>query len=929
MSQQPSEQSERAQSLIGLDETPERESSEESSKSLLFTPPETDTGEETLAYRSGTSPPSTSPPSYFDRGQPGFREPLARGRTPLSRAPGFHIGPQPRVQRPPSTPLLEPRGPNSCRPHRQQAQRGLSHQTAQLRNDSHEADVEELVPGPATGNGGTHQNNAQGRTPALLTDRPSLSFGPPIASQQPSEFSGPIPTASDLAASPLRGQTRASRVTSSRSPESVPGRASHPSPYNQQEPDESVRQNGYHRTVVATSAATYLARREAELWNTRAHERQTDRIVHATNETPHYAIQSHAVEGDRPSTARGLYERPVHSPQTNSGISSSPSDVPSASKRPRSGNSSPTDQPATQRPRTSVTEPSRSTRLPPYGVVESALPQPHTSAAPSASFSIATISRRTIVAASSTPDPATRTSPPRRVDVNPRRPSNVTPPNPRRSTSTPRPNASGSGHRRSGLATPQRPSPSTNASLSNGRETNIRQTSTSTPPVPRSRSIAPASPAPRNTTSDRNESPSTRSLSRPNSHRNASNARRPSTPASSESQPSTTSQAHATDRGTPPVWDEGFDLWSLSTHQRTTYRHGLSPYLTTALRTERSGPQGQGGIPNADPSRFYLENNPEDPRIERIMDGLHVTRDEAIGIILGQEEVRKQQVKEKKSAAQKETAEATVAQASQDEHTTPQKRPRTEQRFRAEMARPRRRRPRTERMYREEMARLHPPSNNAQDGHRIVASQPSLVTRPTERHRPRSHTIAGPNQRDDDDDDHEKRSKTNKGKKREERHYRCHLPPDPKIPFPYPLALLTKPLNPLLSPRLDDASSAPYKLLPPHQTWRPTDLTHQNPGFRTVAQYDALCKTLHQEYKRALPSTPQLNPSGLDSDGYHASRTPAARSQRDVASTKGKHILSLLLCLLLVGGWLGSVGVARVGVAALWFVGFVLWLLLL
>ena len=926
MSQQPSKQSERARRMMGLEETPERESSKESSETLS-TPPETHPSEETHASRSGTSPPSTSPPSYFDRGQPGFREPLPRGRTPLSRAPGFHIGPQPRVQRPPSTPLLEPRRPSSCRTHRQQAQRGLSHQAAQLRNDSHEADVEELVPGPATGNGGTHQNNALGRTPALLTDRPSLSFGPPIASQQPSEFSGPIPTASDPAASPFRRQTRASRATSSRSPESVPGRAPHLSPHNQQELDEPVGQDGYHGTVVATSAATYLARREAELWNTRAHERQTNRNLRATNEPPHYLTKSHTGQGDRPSTARGQYERPVRSLQTKSGISSTPSDVQSASKRPRSGNSSPTDQPATQRPRNSVTEPSRSTRLPNQGLGVSTPRKPCTSVAPSASFSMATISRRIIVAASSPPDPATRTSPPRMVDVNPRRPSNVTPPNPRRSTSTPCPNASGSGHRRLGLATPQRPSPSTNASLSNGRETNIRQTSTSTPPVPRSRSIASASPAPRNTTSDRNESPSTKSLSRPTSHPNASNARRPSTPAFSESQPSTTSQAHATDRGTPPVWDEGFDLWSLSTHQRTTYRHGLSPYLTTALRTERSGPRGQGAIANADPSRFYRENNPEDPRIERIMGGLHVTHDEAIGIILGQEEVRKQQVKEKKSAAQQETTEATVAQASQDEHTTPQKRPRTEQRFRAEMARPRRRRPRTERMYREEMARLHPPSNDAQDGHRRVASQPSPVTRPTERYRPRSHTIAGPNQQDAngehrEDDEH---SAVNKGKRREERHCRCQLPADPIAPFRHPLAFLTKPPNPLLPRCLDATSSLSHQSLDLH------DLAHRNPGFRTIAQYDALCKTLHQDCKRALPSTPQLKPCGLDSDGYHASRTPAARSQRDVASIKGKHILRVALSLLLVCGWFGGAGLGSGGVAAaaVGLAVFVVWLLLL
>lgn len=925
MAQQPSRQTERAQSLMGQERIPERASSEESEESL-FTLPETDPAEETHASRSGTSPPPANPPSYFDYGQPGYRESLPRYKTPVSRASGFHIEPQPRVQRPFSTPLLEPRRTSSYRPRRRHSQRGLSHQAMQPGDDSDESDVGELVPGLLAGNGGTQQDNTQVPPPVPPADRPLLSFGPPITSQQPSEFSDAIPTTSDLAASQIRGRTRASITASSWSPESVPSGASHPSPQDQQVPDEPVRQDGYHGNVVVTSAATYLARREAELWNTRAHERQTNRIIRATNETPHCATESHAVQGDRPSTARGQYERSVHSPQANSGILSGPLDVQSASKRPRSGNSSPTDQPATQRPRTSVTESSRSTRLPPQGVGVSTPPKPCTSAAPSASFSMATISRRTIVAASSPPDPATRMSPPRMVDVNPRRPSNVTPPNPRQSTGTPRPNASGSGHRRSGLATPQRPSPSTNASLSNGRETNIRQTSTSTPPVPRSRSIASASPAPRNTTSDRNESPSTRSLSRPNSHRNASNARRPSTPASSESQPSTTSQAHATDRGTPPVWDEGFDLWSLSAHQRTTYRHGLSPYLTTALRTERSGPQSQGGIPNADPSRFYRENNPEDPRIERIMDGLHVTRHEAIGIILGQEEVRKQQVKEQKSAAQKETAEATIAQASQDEHTTPQKRPRTEQRFREEMARPRRRRPRTERMYREEMARLHPPSNNAQDGHRRVASQPSLVTRPTERYRPRSHTIVGSNQRiaNGQHREHDENSKTNKGKKREERHYRCHLPPDPKILLQHPLRFLTKP--PVTHARLDETSSLPPKSLDRY------DLTHQNPGFRTVAQYDSLCKTLRQDYKRTIPSAPAYrDPSLPISTDYYLLGTPITHSQRDVASTKAKHILRVALSLLLVCGWLGGAGLGSGGVAAaaVGLAVFVVWLLLL
>lgn len=919
MSQQSYRQTKRAGSLLGLDETPERESNEKSSKSLL-TPPETDPGEETHASRSGTSPPSTNPPSYFDYGQPGYRESLPRDRTPSSRAPGFHIGPRPRVQRPSYTPLLEPRRPSSYRPHRQYAQRDLSHQASQLGNDSHEIDVKELVPGPAIGNGDAQQNYAQGHI-VLPAGRPLLSFGPPIASQQPSEFSSPIPTASDLAASQFGGQTRASRTTSSRGPESVPGRASHPSPYKQQVPDEPFRQGGYHGTVVATSAATYLARREAELWNTRAHERQTNRNLHATNEPPHYLTKSHTGQGDRPSTARGQYERPVHSPETKSGISSNPSDVQNASKRPRSGNSSPTDQPATQRPRTSVTESSRSTQSPPQGVGEAAVPQIHTNAAPSASFSIATISRRTIVAASSTPDPAARTSPPRMVDLP--RPSNVTPPNPHQTRSTPRPNASNSGHHRSGLATTQRPSPSTNASLSNGRETNIRQTSTSTPPIPRSSSIASASPTPRNRTSGRNGSPSTSLSSRPNSHRNASNDRRSSTPASSESQPSTTSQAHATDRGTPPVWDEGFDYRSLSIHQRTTYRPGHSRYLIAALR---SGPQGQGGILNADPSRFYRENNPEDPRIERIMDGLHVTRDEAIGIILGQEEVRKQQVKEKKSAAQKETAEATIAQASQDEHTTPQKRPRTEQRFRAEMARPRRRRPRTERMYREEMARLHPPSNDAQNGHRRIASQPSLVTRPTERYRPRSHTVAGPNQRTANGQhrEHDENSKTNKGKKREERHYRCHLPPDPKILLQHPLRFLTRP--PVTHARLDETSSLPPKSLDRY------DLTHQNPGFRTVAQYDTLCKTLHQDYKRTIPSAPAYrDPSLPISTDYYLLGTPITHSQRDVASTKAKHILRVALSLLLVCGWLGGAGLGSGGVAAaaVGLAVFVVWLLLL
>jgi len=923
MSQQSYRQTKRAGSLLGLDETPERESNEKSSKSLL-TPPETDPGEETHASRSGTSPPSTNPPSYFDYGQPGYRESLPRDRTPSSRAPGFHIGPRPRVQRPSYTPLLEPRRPSSYRPHRQYAQRDLSHQASQLGNDSHEIDVKELVPGPATGNGDAQQNYAQGHI-VLPAGRPLLSFGPPIASQQPSEFSSPIPTASDLAASQFGGQTRASRTTSSRGPESVPGRASHPSPYKQQVPDEPFRQGGYHGTVVATSAATYLARREAELWNTRAHERQTNRNLHATNEPPHYLTKSHTGQGDRPSTARGQYERPVHSPETKSGISSNPSDVQNASKRPRSGNSSPTDQPATQRPRTSVTESSRSTQSPPQGVGEAAVPQIRPNAAPSASFSIATISRRTIVAASSTPDPAARTSPPRMVDVILPRPSNVTPPNPHQTRSTPRPNASNSGHRRSGLATPQRPSPSTNASLSNGRETNIRQTSTSTPPIPRSSSIASASPTPRNRTSGRNGSPSTSLSSRPNSHRNASNDRRSSTPASSESQPSTTSQAHATDRGTPPVWDEGFDYRSLSIHQRTTYRPGHSQYLIAALR---SGPQGQGGIPNADPSRFYRENNPEDPRVERIMDGLHVTRDEAIGIIIGQEEVRKQQVKEKKSAAQKETAEATVAQASQDEHTTPQKRPRTEQRFREEMARPRRRRPRTERMYREEMARLHPPSNDSQEVHRRVASQPSLVTRPTERYRPRSHTIAGPSQReaDGEDGDHPEHPKNNKGKKREERHYRCQLPADPIAPFQHPLGFLTKHANPLLCPKTHARLENTFP-----KSLDPYNLAHQNPNFRSIAQYDALCRTLHQDCKRAQSSTPHLNPNLTVSAGNRHSGTPAARSQRGLPPIKGKHILSLslLLFLLLVCGWLGGAGVGGVVAAGVVVAVCVVWLVLL
>lgn len=872
MSQQPSSQTELVRSLMGQDKTPERESSEESSGNLL-TPPTTDPGEEIHTSRSGISPLPLNPPSYFDRGQPGFREPLPRGRTPLSRAPGFGPRPRPRVQRPSSTPLRNPSRTSVDRPPRGRVQRVSSHQALQLGNDIDRSDVEELGPGLLTGNGGTQPNNTRGRTPALPADRLSLSFGPPITSQQSVESSGPVRTASGLAASPFRGHTRATRTTSSWTPESVPRRAPHSSPYNQHEPDEPVTQYGHHGAAVATSAATYLARREAELWDTKrtdvyrgAHKCQMDRTVPATNGASRRRTDPHVMQGDRPSNDRGQYERPVDIPQPRSDVSSTLLDVQSASKRPRSGNSSPTDQPATQRPRTSITESSCDNQLHPRGVGGSTLPQPRTSVAPSASFSIATISRRTIVAASSTPDPTTCTSPPRMVDVNSPRPSNITPPNPRRSTSTPRAIASDSGYRRSSLATPPRSILSRSTSPINGRETDIRQTRTSTPPVPRSSSIASASPASRNTTSGRNGTSPNRLSSPPDSRANASNDRRSSTPASSESQPSATSKAHATT--TPPVWDEGFDYWSLTPHQRTTYRHGHSQALIAALR---SGPPG---IPNADPSRFYRENNPEDPRIERIMDGLHVTRDEAIGMILGHEEVRKQ-------SEQKNSAAQTPTTVTPDAPTPPQKRPRTEERFRREMA------------------RLHPP----RDGHRRVTSQPPAASDATQRHRPRS---LGPNHRAVD-------GEPPAHSQREERHYRCHLPPDPITPFQHPLAFLTKPSKPLL----DDTSPPSHKSLHPRK-----DLT---PGFRTVAHYDALCRTLHRDCKRAwssiphLPSGPAyLNPGLPFSAGYCLSTPPL---------TKRKHILSLSLSLLLFPLLVcGSAGVVAAGlVVAL----LILWVLLL
>lgn len=860
MSQQPTSQTEVARSLMGRDNTPERESSGESSENLL-TPPTTDPGDEIHTSRSGTSTPPTDPPSYFDRGQPGFREPLPRGRRPLSRAPRFDPRPRPKVQRTSSTP--------SGRHPRRRVQQASSHQALPLGNDI---------------DGSDQPNNTRGHTPALPADRISLSSGPPINSQQYFESSGPIPTASALATSPFHGQTHATRTTSSWSHESVPRRASHSSLYDQHVPEKPVTQYGHHGAAVATSAAAYLARREAELWDTRrtdgyrgAHEYQMDRTVPATNGASRRRTDAHVTQGDRPNNDRGQYERPVDMPQPGSGVSPTLLDVHSAWKRPRSGNSSPADQPATQRPRTSVTESSHDNQLHTRGVGGSTLPQPRTSVAPSASFSIATISRRTTVAASSTPDATTCTSP-RLVDVDSPRPSNITPPNPRRSTSTPRLTASDSCYRRSSLATPPRSILSTNTILTNGRETDIRQTRTSTPPVPRSWSTASASPASRNTTPGRNGTSPSRLFSPPDPRANALNDRRSSTPASSESQPSATSQAHATSRGTPPVWDEGFDYWSLTPHQRTTYRHGHSHALIAALRS------GQGGIPNTDPSRFYRENNPEDPRIERIMDLLHATREEAIGMILGQEEVQKES-EQKKSAAE------TPATVTPEEHTPPQKRPRTENRFR------------------KEMARLHAPSNASHDGHRRVVSQPPSARHALERHRTRSHTIVGPpDQRAADGEPPEH----SRGKKREERHYRCQLPPDPTAP----LAFLTKSSQPLLPSSLDDTSSTSHKSLHP-----PKDLAHRAPGFKTVAQYDALCRTLHRDCKRALSSAPpHLRPSLPFDAGYCLSGTAAARRRQDLSSLKGKHILSLslLLFLLLVCGSAGVVAAALV-VALLMF----------
>jgi len=875
MSQQPSRQTERARSRMGQDKTPTTDSSEESSENL-FSTPRKHPDEEGYASRSGTSPPPTNPPSYFDLGQPGYRTPLPQTRTPLPRAPRFGPRPQLRVQRPSFTPLFETRRKNVSRSRGRHVQRGLSHQALQLGNNSDETDVGKLGPGHLTGSCGTLQSDVQGHKPALQAGRPPLSFGPPITSHQPSEFSGPISTASDLAATQYRGHTRASRTTSTWCPEFVPRRASHPAPQDQQVPDGHLTQDD-------------------------------------------------AIYKDRSSSVRGQYEPPAHPPQTKPGISSNLSDVKKASKRPRLGDSSPTDQPASQRPRTLVTEPPCATQHPPRGAGGPPLPQPRASSAPSASFSNATMRRRTGVAASSTPEPAIRTSPPGNADANPPRPSNVTPPNPRQSMSTPRPNTIDSSLRQASLTTPQRPSPSTTASLSIGRETDLRRSSASTPPGRRPSSTASASPTARNPTSARNLSPSTRPSSRPNSYRNALNDRRLNTPATSGSQPSAISQACNTGRGTSHVWDEGFDFWSLTPHQRTTY-HNLNAYLITNLR---SRPQGQGGIPNPGPSRAYRENNPEDPRIERTMYGLQVTREEAIGIIMGQEEVRKQAEDKRRIAAETQAADATVAQASQNEHATTQKRPRTEQRFREEMARLR-------------LPLL--PSNDHQDGHRRVASQPPPASHRTERHRPRSTTIAGHNQRvtNGDYDENDEHSKNKKGRKREERHYRCLLPADPQTPFQhhhYPLDFLTKPPKSLLPPstysRLDNTSSLSHKSLSSKNSY---SHMHRKAGFRTISQYDELCKSLQQDIKRILSSAaPHLDSSLAVSADYcpicHASDTLAERSQRATKSvSEGKYarvvalslLLSLVAGLALVSGCLGSSVAAAVVLAV-----FILLLLLL
>lgn len=915
MSQQPSRQIERTRSLMGQDKTPERGSGAKSSESLL-TPPTTEPGEKTHASRSGTSPPPTIPPSYFERGQPGYSEPLPRGRIPSSRAPGFNPRPQPKVKRPSSTPLRNPCRTSVHVPPHQCAQRASSHQALQLGVNPNGTGVQGLL----VGNGDAQPNNTQIHTPALVIDRPSLSFGPPITSQQPSGSSRPVSTVSDLAANQFRAQTHASRTTSSLGPESVPRRASYTSPYEQQESDEPVTQDGHYGPSVATNAATYLARREEEPRNGShtvdyrgAQERQIHRTGPATNGVSRRPTDSYANQGDRPSHARGQYERSADIPQPRSSISATLLDVPSASKRLRSGNSSPTDQPATQRPRTSVTEPSLDNQLRLRGVGGPSPPQPRTSVAPSASFSLATISRRTDLAALSTPDAAARTFPPRPVDANPPRPSNVTPPNPLRSTSTARPNATDSGHRRPSLATPQRPSPSTNASLSTGRESNTPQRSTSTPHAPRSSSIGSSSPAPTNTTPNRNGTRSTSLSSQPNSHTNAPNNQRPITPASSSSPSSAPSQTHTTNTRPPPILDQGFDYWSLTPHQRTTYRPKHTPYLIASLR---SGVQGS--LPNTDPSRPFRENNPEDPRLELITAGLNVTRAEAIGIILGQEEIRKQ-AKEKASTTKTPTTVDTAVQ------TTALKRPGTERRFR------------------EEMARLHPDS---QDGQRRNASQPPPTSPATRRPRSRAHTIAAPrqqtaneedddeeaedsrgekgkkrvernyrfhlppnqrteNEEDDDDDDyteHSRSQKGKKGKKREERHYRFHLPPDPVAPFQLPFGLSKS----LLFPH-----SAPYTSLDSY------DFMVKEFGFRTVAQYDTLCDSLYRDCKCGL-STPYPD---------HGLRVSAGYCVWVLMLRQGKDVMTLstLFCVLLV---YGGVGVGSV-IAAVLVLLLVVWVLFL